>query len=225
MDAVCDMTVAVISPAERRLARIMERDGLTEAQALLPDGRPAAGDLLYFPAAVVLQNDGDLKLLQKRADALAARLRGVGEWPISVGTGGNIPPHGGLCTGTKRFRRWETARRAAERRVELAALFVLLRRGAAPRGIPAVHAGGVPCSRTATMWKNTRKFYEFEPSLIYALIRTESEFDPDAISSAHAMGLMQLTADTFQWGRAAAGDGKPPGGRIVRSGNQYPVRW
>ena len=77
MDAVCDMTVAVISPAERRLARIMDRDGLTEAQARsrMAAQQPAA----YYTsrAAVVLQNDGDLKLLQKRADALAARIR---EW-------------------------------------------------------------------------------------------------------------------------------------------------
>ena len=38
--------------------------------------------------------------------------------------------------------------------------------------------------------------------MIYALIRTESEFDPDAVSSAHAMGLMQLTEDTFRWAQS-----------------------
>lgn len=43
------------------------------------------------------------------------------------------------------------------------------------------------------------KQYGFEPSLIYALIRTESGFNPDAVSSAHAMGLMQLTKETFEW--------------------------
>ena len=43
------------------------------------------------------------------------------------------------------------------------------------------------------------KQYGFEPSLIYALIRTESQFDPDAVSSAKAIGLMQLTKDTFEW--------------------------
>ena len=74
MDAVCDMTVAVISPAERRLARIMERDGLTEAQARSRMAAQQPETYYTSRAAVVLQNDGDLKLLQKRADALAARV-------------------------------------------------------------------------------------------------------------------------------------------------------
>ncbi len=34
------------------------------------------------------------------------------------------------------------------------------------------------------------------PSLVHAIIRRESNFDPEAVSHAGAMGLMQLTADT-----------------------------
>ncbi len=41
--------------------------------------------------------------------------------------------------------------------------------------------------------------YEFPPSLIYAIIRTESGFDPNAYSGAGARGLMQLTDSTFTW--------------------------
>lgn len=41
--------------------------------------------------------------------------------------------------------------------------------------------------------------YDFDPSLIYALIRTESEFNPAVVSKAKAKGLMQLTDDTFFW--------------------------
>ena len=41
--------------------------------------------------------------------------------------------------------------------------------------------------------------YGFEPSLIYAIVRTESKFFPESVSSAGAMGLMQLTEDTFEW--------------------------
>lgn len=47
--------------------------------------------------------------------------------------------------------------------------------------------------------------YDFEPSLIYALIRTESDFNPDACSAAEARGLMQMTDDTFEWAQRRAG--------------------
>ncbi|MBQ9415122.1 MAG: lytic transglycosylase domain-containing protein [Clostridia bacterium] len=41
--------------------------------------------------------------------------------------------------------------------------------------------------------------YDVQPSLIYGIIRTESNFDPNAHSSADAKGLMQITADTLEW--------------------------
>ena len=37
------------------------------------------------------------------------------------------------------------------------------------------------------------------PSLIWAVIHTESGFSPDARSSAGAVGLMQVTAPTMEW--------------------------
>ena len=45
-----------------------------------------------------------------------------------------------------------------------------------------------------------------EPALVYAVIRTESSFCPDAESSVGARGLMQLTADTFYWVRYRLGE-------------------
>ena len=47
--------------------------------------------------------------------------------------------------------------------------------------------------------------YEVDPSLVYAVISTESSFDPEAVSSAGAVGLMQLTEDTFHWARMRMG--------------------
>ena len=41
--------------------------------------------------------------------------------------------------------------------------------------------------------------FQLDPDLVYAVVRTESGFDPQARSSADAMGLMQLTEGTFQW--------------------------
>ena len=41
--------------------------------------------------------------------------------------------------------------------------------------------------------------YEVPPEVVYALIRTESRFDSGAVSSAGAVGLMQMMPDTFRW--------------------------
>lgn len=41
--------------------------------------------------------------------------------------------------------------------------------------------------------------YELDPLMLYAFIRTESNFDPMADSDAGARGLMQITEVTFDW--------------------------
>lgn len=41
--------------------------------------------------------------------------------------------------------------------------------------------------------------YDLPPSLLFAVIRTESGFSPEAVSSAGATGLMQITDSTWEW--------------------------
>lgn len=43
------------------------------------------------------------------------------------------------------------------------------------------------------------KEYDLPPSLIYAVIHTESHFREDAVSGAGAKGLMQLMDTTYEW--------------------------
>lgn len=40
---------------------------------------------------------------------------------------------------------------------------------------------------------------DLDPALVFAVIRTESRFEPDARSHADAYGLMQITPNTFTW--------------------------
>ncbi|MEB3299682.1 MAG: lytic transglycosylase domain-containing protein [Candidatus Sericytochromatia bacterium] len=50
-----------------------------------------------------------------------------------------------------------------------------------------------------------------DPLLVAAVIRIESGFDPRAVSSAGACGLMQLMPDTARWMAGKAGEPDPTG--------------
>jgi soluble lytic murein transglycosylase len=41
--------------------------------------------------------------------------------------------------------------------------------------------------------------YDLDPYLVAAMVRTESDYDPKAVSHAGAVGLMQLMPDTAEW--------------------------
>lgn len=48
--------------------------------------------------------------------------------------------------------------------------------------------------------------YGVPPELVFAVIHTESGFDPQATSHVEARGLMQITEDTFEWAQYRIGE-------------------
>ncbi len=61
-----------------------------------------------------------------------------------------------------------------------------------------------PLKYTETIQQMSEE-YDISPSLICAVICTESHFRADAKSHAGAIGLMQLTPETFTWAQVRAG--------------------
>jgi soluble lytic murein transglycosylase len=51
------------------------------------------------------------------------------------------------------------------------------------------------------------KLNQLDPTLVYAVIKTESGFKPAAESRIGAKGLMQLTPDTFEWAQMLSPSG------------------
>lgn len=75
LDAACDLTVAVVAPADKRMERIRLRDDLTEAQARARMAAQQEEDYYTSRAAITLHNDGDLDALHKQAAELAQQIQ------------------------------------------------------------------------------------------------------------------------------------------------------
>lgn len=52
--------------------------------------------------------------------------------------------------------------------------------------------------------------YAVPEEIIYAVIHTESSFESDAVSKKGAIGLMQITPETFDWLRMKMGESDTP---------------
>lgn len=51
---------------------------------------------------------------------------------------------------------------------------------------------------------------QLDRALVYAVVHTESGFNPEAVSSVGAMGLMQLMPESFEWVQMRKGLTEPP---------------
>lgn len=98
-----------------------------------------------------------------------------------------------------------------KRRVRAAILIVIVLAVVTTVCVLALHKGYDHFSKTVYplpyreyVEKSAAEYGE-DPSLVYAVMSTESSFDAEAVSSAGAMGLMQLTDKTFEWAQMRMG--------------------
>ena len=73
-DDFCDKIIAVLAPHDTRVARIIERDGLSdEAARARIDAQP--NDMFYREKCdFIIENNGDLDMLYRDTDALYSQL-------------------------------------------------------------------------------------------------------------------------------------------------------
>jgi hypothetical protein len=96
--------------------------------------------------------------------------------------------------GVIHFTNVPTDRRFSEMRLDQSHFSRLLF-SSSPRNDASIAPLEAPAD-LAEMITETAKRYDVEPALVHAVVRAESAFDHRAVSSAGAMGLMQLMPDT-----------------------------
>lgn len=74
-DQICDVTACVVANDESRLARIMERDGISRDEGLLRMSAQPPASFYTGRCDYVLKNNGDAELLRTQVETLMESLR------------------------------------------------------------------------------------------------------------------------------------------------------
>ena len=170
LERICTVTLAVLAPREQRLQRVMARDSITREEAEKRMSAQQQDQYYKDRSDYVLVN-------QETSGALYYQTRRL--YSVS-----------GRSTMSK------TAKKG------LLALLLL--------AVLAVAAAGAYFSYSFFMKQayplkyrdiieTQAEKYSIDPAFLYGMIRTESNFNPDAESSAGARGLMQIMPATFDW--------------------------
>jgi soluble lytic murein transglycosylase len=90
----------------------------------------------------------------------------------------------------------------------LAALLLIGMAAAVRFGLKIYYRAAYPM-QYAPLVDSACKEKNLDRALVYAIIRTESGFNPNAVSGAGARGLMQLMPDALDWVRMRGGEKEP----------------
>lgn len=83
----------------------------------------------------------------------------------------------------------------------LAAVLIIIIVNAIKLGVQTIYP-----TQYAELVEANAEAFKIDEAFLYAVIKAESGFDKDAVSSVGAMGLTQITPDTFQWLQTKTGE-------------------
>ncbi len=186
---MCDTTLGIVCDLDIAEERLSQRDGKTPEELR---GRLAAQhDASYFRANCehILENNGDEQTLKMEFYALLASLMPTLKEP-------KIEPERIVPSEpAPRKKKMEKSTVLAGIAILLVIVFVAFAAGGAAL-VNRVQKLFYPRNYEEAVDEVAMRF-GMEPNLIYAIIKAESGFAETAVSSAGAIGLMQIIPDTF----------------------------
>ncbi len=169
---LCDCKVSVLASPELRKERIMRRDSLSSKEA---DDRMSAqhNDRFYILRSdYVIRNNGSSKEFLEQGRLIAKRVgSGLNGGKKERGPGMNLL-------------------------IWAAIVFVCI---VVISGAYKLMLYGMYPHKYEEIVSTYAQEYGVDENLVYAVIKCESSFRPEAVSSADARGLMQITEETFDW--------------------------
>lgn len=171
----CDAIIVVTAPVREAVSRIVLRDGISKQAARMRLAAQTPEDVLRAAADYIIANTGDGRHLRAAAQAVLERL-------LAKET-----------NGTKEKKKHN-------RNIYIVLAVVLCLAGVffVKDAVRAVEEMAYPRTYAALVQQYAAE-YGVDENKVYAIIRTESGFKPEAESKVGARGLMQITDETFLW--------------------------
>ncbi len=180
LELYCDKIVVVTSDESLQLARLKDR-GMTTDQAKKRLATQTANSRLVAAADYVISNTGSVDELYVKAKNLLLK----------------------LSPKIKRRKKSTFGKKRIPFKIKRLLPIFLLILLIPIIGITSALLNTIEHDIYSLEYKsyvnNSASNYGVDSYLIFAVIKTESGFDPSAVSSVGARGLMQITEDTFNW--------------------------
>ena len=169
----CDAIIVVTAPEREAISRIVLRDGISKQAARMRLAAQTPEDVLRAAADYIIANTGDGRHLRAAAQAVLERL-----------------------LAKERMEQ----KKKHNRNIYIVLAVVLCLAGVffVKDAVRAVEEMAYPRTYAALVQQYAAE-YGVDENKVYAIIRTESGFKPEAESKVGARGLMQITDETFLW--------------------------